>query len=168
MLHRSIRFVTFRWGLGGLARLKPEEEQELRKLLAQGADGEQLQSFYEGYDAKTIPESVYLEHLAQLNAAFAEHDLRLQDGRAFLTGDSLTMADVIWAMKTLRLQECGYPFDPCFPTYAAWYQRVTSRPAFQEGVMGKHRLMSRAFRAKAKLEHLLGKGLRREVLKLAA
>ncbi len=167
-LHRSIRFVTFHWGLGGLARLKPEEEAELKALLGAGGDGEQLQSFYEGYDAQTIPEAVYLEHLEKLTTAFGAHEATLQDGRTFLTGDSLTMADVIWAMKTLRLGECGYPFDTCFPAYAAWFQRVSTRPAFQEGVMGKHRLMSRAFRVKAAVEHLFGAGLKREVLKLAA
>ena len=37
-----------------------------------------------------------------------------------------------------------------------------------EGVMGKHQLMSNVFRAKARLEHLFGKGLKREVLKRVA
>ena len=73
------------------------------------------------------------------------------------------MADIIWAMKTLRLTECGYPFRRCFPLLAAWFERVSSRPSFQEGVMGKHRLMSKAFRAKARIEHILGIGLQQEV-----
>jgi len=76
------------------------------------------------------------------------------------------MADVIWAMKTLRLTECDYPFQQCFPRYHEWYQRIYNRPSFQQGVMGKHKLMSGAFRAKAKVEHLMGIGLKREVLKL--
>jgi hypothetical protein len=75
------------------------------------------------------------------------------------------MADVIWAMKTLRLTECDYPFEQCIPQYFAWFQRISQRPSFWEGVMGKHRFPSSAFRAKAKLEHLLGIGLQREVLK---
>ena len=167
-LHRSIRFVTFRWGLRGLARLSAKEESQLHELLKDSQDGEQLASFYEGYDSQTIPDAVYIDHLDKLNAAFARHEQRLQDGRKFLTGDSLTMADIIWAMKTLRLTECDYPFEQCYPAYAAWFKRVSSRPSFQEGVMGKHKFMSTAFRAKASIENLLGIGLKREVLKRVA
>ena len=167
-LHRSIRFVTFRWGLRGLARLNRKEEQNLRALLAGSADDEQLVRFYEGFDSKSFPDAIYVEHLEKLNAAFRAHEGRLQDGRAFLTGAHLTMADVLWAMKTLRLTECGYPFATCFPAWHAWYGRITSRPAFQEGVMGKHRFLSKAFQMKARVEDLLGIGLRREVLRRLA
>lgn len=167
-LHRSIRFVTFRWGLGGLARLSSKEETELKALLANSADAEKLIDFYEGYDKKTIPETVYLDHLHKLNAAVQDLEHRMQDGRLFLTGEDLTMADIIWAMKTLRLTECGYPFKALFPAYHAWFERVSSRPSFKEGVMGRHRLMSNAFKVKANVEHLLGVGLKKEVLKHVA
>jgi len=165
-LHRSIRFVTFRWGLRGLARLSGKEEANLKDLLIGQPDGEALLEFYQGYDQQSIPEDVYLNHLKRLNGAFADHEQRLADGRKFLVGDDLSMADVIWAMKTLRLTECDYPFQQCFPRYHEWYQRIYNRPSFQQGVMGKHKLMSGAFRAKAKVEHLMGIGLKREVLKL--
>ncbi|MEH6544173.1 MAG: glutathione S-transferase family protein [Porticoccaceae bacterium] len=164
-LHRSIRFVSFRWGLRGLARLNQKDEQKLRVLLENGEDVEKLISFYEGYDNNTIPNEVYVGHLEKLNESFRSHEKLLQDGRSFLTGEGLTMADVIWAMKTLRLIECGYPFAQCFPAYYEWFKRVATRRSFQEGVMGKHRFMSKAFQAKAGLEHLLGVGLKREVLK---
>jgi glutathione S-transferase len=167
-LHRSIRFVTFRWGLRGLARLSKKDEEQMRELLKGSSDDEKLVEFYEGYDSQTIPDSVYESHLIKLNKAFAEHESRLGDGRKFLTGDTITMADVIWAMKTLRLIECDYPFDDCFPTYAAWYQRIASRESFKEGVMGKHRFMSAAFKVKGKVENVLGIGLKREVLKRVA
>lgn len=167
-LHRSIRFVTFRWGLRGLARLSKKDELQLRDLLKDSNDTEQLVNFYEGYDSQSIPEAIYEEHLEKLNTAFREHEQRLSDGRDFLTGYNLTMADVIWAMKTLRLTECGYPFEQCFPYYFAWFQRISQRPAFRDGVMGKHRFMSSAFSVKARLEHLLGIGLKREVLKRVA
>ena len=167
-LHRSIRFVSFRWGLRGLARLSKKDEEQMRELLKGSSDGEKLVEFYEGYDNRTIPDSVYEGHLEKLNEAFRQHEARLSDGRKFLTGDTITMADVIWAMKTLRLIECDYPFDECFPVYWTWYQRIASRPSFREGVMGKHRLMSGAFKMKGKVENILGIGLKREVLKRVA
>lgn len=167
-LHRSIRFVTFRWGLRGLARLSNKEELHLKNLLRDSEDGEQLVSFYEGYDNRSIPDSIYAQHLEKLNAAFLDHEQRLQDGRSFLTGNELTMADIIWAMKTLRLIECDYPFEQLFPAYFAWFKRVSQRPSFRDGVMGKHKLMSSAFRVKAYIEQFFGIGLKKEVLKRVA
>ncbi len=167
-LHRSIRFVTFRWGLRGLARLSAQAEVELKASLANGDDGEQLLAFYEDYDSRSIPDDVFVAHLEKLNGAFTDLEHRLSDGRASLIGDDVSMADVIWAMKVLRLSECDYPFARCFPAVWAWFDRLSSRRSFREGVMGKHAFMSRAFRAKASVEHLLGIGLRREVLKRVA
>ncbi|MEM7002744.1 MAG: glutathione binding-like protein, partial [Pseudomonadota bacterium] len=153
---------------GGLARLSSAEEAQLRALLRESQDGENLVSFYEGYDNKSFPDSIYVEHLEKLNAAFRDIEHRLQDGRSYLIGENLTMADIIWAMKTLRLIECDYPFDEIFPAYSAWFQRIEQRPSFQEGVMGKHKTMSRMMRAKAGVERLLGIGLKKEVLKRVA
>ena len=159
-LHRSIRFVSFRWGLRGLGRLGDADEQKLRRLLRDGADGENLIEFYEKYDHGGYGEDVFLSHLRQLESAFADLDRRLETGQPFLTGSSLTLADVIWSMKVLRFEECGYPFPSLYPALYAWYRRMAARPAFQRGVMGRHRLMNRAFRLKAGVENLLGLGLR--------
>ena len=148
--------------------IRDREEAHLKSLLENAEDGEKLISFYEGYDSQTIPDAVYIEHLEKLNAAFRSHEERLQDGREFLTGDNLTMADIIWAMKTLRLTECDYPFEELFPAYADWFKRIADRPSFREGVMGKHKLMSSVFRVKANIEQLFGIGLKKEVLRRAA
>ncbi len=77
------------------------------------------------------------------------------------------MADVIWAMKMLRLKECGYPFEERHPALNAWFLRIYNRPAFQSGVMGKHRALNRVFRLKAKVENLFGAGLATAVAKTA-
>lgn len=167
-LHRSIRFVTFRWGLGRLGKLNNKEESKLKRLLAQSNDDEKLVAFYSGYDSSSIDESIYYDHLNHLYSAFAKLDSRLSDGRAFLAGDRLTMADVIWAMKILRLKECGYPFELEHPKVNEWYVRIFKRPAFQSGVMGKHRGLNRVFRFKASIEKIFGGGLTRAVAKTAA
>ena len=133
--------------------------EQLKALAAQGTDGENLVSFYDGYSNDTIDESVYVGHLRKLNDAFTMLEQRFDDGRPFITGQSLTMADVIWAMKCLRLEECGYPFETYYPAVLAWYQRMRSRPAFQSGVMGKHKFFNTAFRFKARVETLFGIGL---------
>lgn len=167
-LHKSIRYVTFHWGLGRLAMLNTKERDHLAALAQQGSDGENLVSFYEGYSSRTIPESIYNEHLAKLYAAFCELDTELRDGREFLMSDELSIADAFWSMKILRLIECGYPVQAHHPELFAWYQRIYQRPSFQNEVMGKNRLTNRVFRAKAGIENLFGKGLNRAVAALAA
>ena len=162
-LHRSIRFVTFRWGLGRLGRLNQKEESKLKDLLKTAKDEEKLIDFYSGYDNDSIDESVYYDHLQRLINAFNEQEQNLGDGRAFLTSDRLTMADVLWAMKILRLKECGYPFEAQHPNVNAWFLRMYNRPAFQQGVLGKHKALNRIFRAKASVEKLFGGGLAKAV-----
>lgn len=160
-MHRSVRFVSFRWGLRNLGRLSDAEEQKLQQLLQDRADGEKLVEFYQGYDHGAYQEDVYLSHLRALEAAFTNLDERLAAGQRYLTGATLTLADVIWSMKVLRLEECGYPFRSLYPALHAWYRRMARRPAFEHGVMGRHRFMNRAFRIKAGVENVLGLGLKR-------
>jgi glutathione S-transferase len=170
-LHRSIRFVTFRWGLGRLGKLNSAEETQLRSLVSQNSDGdgdgEKLIEFYEKYDSGTIDDGIYQHHLAVLADGFATIESRLGDGRAFITGSTLTMADVIWVMKTLRLDECGYPFKTMYPAVYDWFNRIIARPAFRSGVMGKHSAMNLAFRIKSRIENLLGIGLANAVRRAA-
>lgn len=166
-LHRSIRFVTFRWGLGRLGKLNKKEEAQLRELVSERDDGEGLVAFYSKYDNGSINDAVYEHHLRELHQGFALLEQRLQSGQAFITGQTLTMADVIWAMKVLRLDECGYPFPQLFPAVFEWFQRIHARPAFQSGVLGKHRFLNSAFRAKARVENMLGIGLRKPALAMA-
>ncbi len=159
-LHRSVRYVSFHWGLGRLAKLSRKEQEGLAKLEKEGSP-ERLTSFYSRYSTNSIEDETYLEHLRGLEAGYARAEELLGDGRRFLTGDSFTFADIIWSIKVLRLVECGYPFERNFPGVHAWYGRVSARPAFRTSVMGKHRVMSWAFRFKAAVERLAGVGLRK-------
>jgi glutathione S-transferase len=167
-LHKSIRYVTFHWGLGRLAMLNPTERSHLAELAQQGNDGEGLVKFYDGYSNGTIPETVYRDHLTKLYTAFCDVNKELQDGRKFLMSDELSIADAFWSMKILRLLECGYPVKTQHPELYAWYRRVYERPSFQNEVMGKNRLGNRAFRAKAGIENFFGKGLKQAVESVAA
>jgi hypothetical protein len=78
------------------------------------------------------------------------------------------MADVIWAMKVLRLEETGYPFVKIFPNLYRWFQRMASRPAFIDGVMSNHRTLSKVFKTKAEFEAMIGIGLQKVVMNRAA
>ena len=166
-LHVSIRYVSFRWGLGRLAILKSKERDQLSKLANKGEDAENLVSFYDKYSQSAIPESIYLEHLTHLFTAFSDLDRHLADGRQFLMSDDLTIADAFWSMKVLKMIECGYPIQAHHPRLFEWYQRIYRRPAFQNEVMGKNKLGNRIFRMKSAIEKLIGNGLHQAVIKVA-
>jgi len=158
-LHVSVRYVSFRWGLGRLGKLSAEKETTLRALEREGSP-EQLVSFYGRYDKDEIAESTYAAHLSALESECGELERLLRtDGRSFLTGDSFSVADIIWSLAILRIHECGYPFRKNFPALFEWYQRVSRRPAFQEGVLSRHKTLSTVFKVKAAVENLLGIGL---------
>lgn len=160
-LHVSVRYVSFRWGLGRLGRIGAKAEAALRKLEREDSP-EKLVAFYSRYDRGQIDEATYRRHLKALEQGYASLDALLRsDGRPFLTGDDFSAADIIWSIKVLRILECGYPFGRNFPALFAWYRRVSGRRGFREGVMAHHTAMSRAFRVKAAVENLLGLGLRK-------
>lgn len=168
VLHLSIRYVTFHWGLGRLAMLNRKEREKLKSLATRGNDGENLVAFYDAFSQRKIPESVFEAHLMELFKAFQSLDTQMTDGRHYLTGDELTIADVFWSMKVLRLIETGYPFAGYHPRIFQWYERIYARPAFQNEVMGKNRMNNRFFRAKARMENAFGKGLGRALNKVLA
>ncbi len=71
-------------------------------------------------------------------------------------------------MKVLRLEETGYPFARLFPKLYRWFEKMANRPAFVDGVMGKHRTLSKVFKTKAKFETMMGIGLQKVVMNRAA
>tara|TARA_R110000824_G_scaffold288508_2_gene476465 strand:- start:34769 stop:35692 length:924 start_codon:yes stop_codon:yes gene_type:complete len=167
-LHLSLRYVSFRWSLGRLAMLKPKEREKLQQLAAGGKDGENLVSFYEAYSSNGIPENIFEEHLLKLYKAFNELNTQLSDGRLFLMGDELTIADVFWAMKILRLIEVGYDFAELHPALYSWFQSIYARPAFKNEVMAKNRTLHLMWRSKAAIERTLGIGLNNALTKVIA
>lgn len=157
-LHVSVRYVSFHWGLGNLAKLNEAEENTLAKLEDKDSP-EQLTAFYEKYNRDSIDLEVYVGHLRALEEGYAHIESLLTDGRPFLLGDHLTTADIIWSIKVLRIWECGYPFKQRFPNVYRWYRRISRRPGFRNGVMSHHKGLSFVFRLKALAENLLGRGL---------
>jgi len=66
-------------------------------------------------------------------AALAIVDNQLQD-RAYLLGDTLTMADITLGAYAYRYY--NVPIErPSRPCVEAWYQRLCTRPAYREHVM---------------------------------
>lgn len=158
-LHVSVRHITFNYSLGALGRLKPAQLKAVADLEQNGSP-EQLADFYERFSKRQIPHETFVMHLHALEAGFAELEALLQsDQREFLTGSAFSIADVIWSIKVMRLVECGYPFSQRSPALARWYQRVSKRPAFRDGVARRNRFFHYFFRSTSAIERFFGKGV---------
>jgi glutathione S-transferase len=159
-LHVSIRYVSFHWSLGRIGKTDAATLERIEKLQRTGSP-EQLAEFYAKFNSDQIDESTFLAHLHALENAYSEQEQRLrEDGRPYLTGGQFSMADIIWAIKVMRLTECGYPFQRNYPALAAWYARIAQRDGFRDGVLRKNWLFHYAFRLKAAAENLFGGGIR--------
>jgi hypothetical protein len=77
------------------------------------------------------------------------------------------VADGLWVMKVMRLDECGYPFAELYPWVGEWFQRVSQKELFRAGVMGHHHTWHRGFKIKVAFESVLGLGLKKVVLEAA-
>jgi glutathione S-transferase len=158
-LHISIRHITFHWSLGKLGKIDAQTEATVKRLQREGSP-EQLAEFYAQFNADQIGRETFVKHLRALEEGYGAQEARLRSGGGpFLTGKTFSTADIIWAIKVLRLTECGYPFARNFPHLSAWYDRIQARPGFQDGVLARNRFFRRAFRLKAGIENMLSKGI---------
>jgi glutathione S-transferase len=160
-LQTSVRHVTYRFSLGGIAKLNPRKLAELKRIDAPDSpDG--LAEFYRRFSTNEISEREYAGHVTKLEAGFAEIEASLgEDERAWLCGDAFSLADIIWAVKVFRIDEAGYPIAPNFPRVWRWFEAAKRRPAFREAILRDVRASSPVFRARGAIQNLLGRGLRR-------
>jgi glutathione S-transferase len=161
-LHRSIRYLSFKWSFGRLAKLNPQQLQKLQQLETNGSP-EQLTAFYNDFSSDNITPEVYQHHLQELEKGFSELEAILKsDGRSWICGEEFSMADIVWTIKMLRVTDCAYPFERHFTTLCDWYARATQRQGFVEGVWRDTKIGSFIFRSKGRLTNLLGRGIRED------
>jgi len=159
-LQTSVRHVTYRWSLGGLAKLSPRKQAELQRIDSPDSP-DRLADFYRCFSNGEISEEAFAEHVANLTEGFREVEARLADGRSWLCGETFSMADIIWVVKVQRIDEAGYPFSTAFPRIKAWFDRARARPSFQEAIARDLGAASRFMRVRGAVQNLLGRGLRR-------
>ena len=159
-LQTSVRHVTYRWSLGGLAKLSPSKQAELQRIDSPDSP-DRLADFYRRFSNGEISEEAFAEHVANLTEGFREVEARLADGRSWLCGEMFSMADIIWVVKVQRIDEAGYPFATSFPRIKAWFDRARARPSFQEAIARDLGAASRFMRVRGAIQNVLGRGLRR-------
>ncbi len=157
-LQTAVRHVTYRWSLGGLAKLNPRKLAELQRIDSPDSP-EQLADFYRRFSNGDISEDVFAGYVTSLTEGFREVEARLADGQTWLCGETFSMADIIWAVKVQRIDEAGYPFATSFPQLESWFDRVRARPGFKEAIGRDLGAATRFMRVRGAVQNLLGRGL---------
>ncbi len=157
-LQTAVRHVTYRWSLGGIAKLSPSKQAELQRIDSPDSP-EKLAEFYRRFSTGDISEDEFAGHVSNLTEGFREVETLLADGRTWLCGETFTMADIIWTVKVQRIDEAGYPFATSFPLLAAWFDRARARPGFKEAIGRDLGVLSTFLRVRAAVQNVFGRGL---------
>ncbi len=159
-LQTAVRHVTYRFSLGGIAKLNAKKLEELARIDSPDSP-DRVSEFYRRFSRNEISEQEYAEHIRDLEAGFGEVDALLGEGGPWLCGDAYSMADVIWAVKVFRIDEAGYPIAKRFPNLWRWFEAARARPSFEEAIGRDVRASSVVFRARGAVQNWLGRGLGR-------
>ncbi len=133
-----IRYLARRYGQGGLL---PDDEQQIA-LADQWLEWCKTTPYPDFIGVfwgivRTKPDQRKPQMIKARLAAWIKQlqllDRHLAD-RAFVVGDRLSMADI--PLGAMAYRYFNLPIQrPDFPGLAAWYQRLTERPAFQQHAM---------------------------------
>ncbi|MDE0373961.1 MAG: glutathione S-transferase family protein [Rhodospirillales bacterium] len=127
--HIHVKTYMFAHSLGDIMSKSDDELAAYREL----QDNEELLQFHE---ENSSPEGLSGERVAEstqvLLDCFAEID-RALDGRAWLTGDAFTLADITWIPLHVSLDNAGFPFHR-YANVARWKDAVHARPSFERAV----------------------------------
>jgi len=84
-----------------------------------------------GKRMRCLPEAAAgMADLARDGAAWIDAQL---DGRDFLAGDALSLADIVlWCFADFAATRAGLPVDPAHTNLSRWFARIADRPAAQD------------------------------------
>lgn len=85
--------------------------------------------FAKGFDPERIDAAV-----RRTEEGFRQLDDLLSDRRAYLGGSEFSLSDVAWMPNFHRFKLMGWPFERT-PNLMAWFERVSARPSYQEGLL---------------------------------
>jgi len=133
-----VRYVAARYSEGGLWDRDPGKRAEADQWMdwMQTTLGPDFFAVFAAV-VRTPPQkqdkAAIQGHVKALGERYGVLDRQLE-GRAFLLGDKLSMADLINGATLYRYYEMEIE-RPALPRLAAWYERLKERPAYRKGVM---------------------------------
>lgn len=89
-----------------------------------------MQDFHENSEAWSLRVSAAV---TEVDAVLTRLDKVLTQNH-WLSGDEYGLADISWVVNIYRMNSMAYAFDQC-PNLASWFDRASTRKAFQEAVV---------------------------------
>jgi len=125
----DLKLLTFEF----LFRGAPAKSDDVAQAFQRNHKNAWLTQFYRdfaaGFDHDRIERAV-----ARTRGDFDHLDARLNDGRVFLAGDTMTLEDVAWLPNAHRFDLMGWPFERT-PYLAAWFARMQSRDSYRTALV---------------------------------
>lgn len=134
-----IRYLAGRHPRAGLTPLDPVERAQAEAWMDwSGSFGGAVGAIRTAYKAEGATAQGCAPAIAKATPALAVLEHRLADGRAFVMGDTLTIAELALGVMAHRLMRCpkDLPMPP-WPAIAGWHARLAQRPAFCAHVIAK-------------------------------
>ncbi len=133
-----VRYLSARYGMGVLAPVDLADRAQADRwmdwqITTVGPNwGVMFLGLVRTPPSKREPEKIAAA-VKRLGETYAILDAQLE-GRDYIMGDSLTMADIPLGMTMYRYHELVKD-RPSLPNVEAWYERLQARPAYAEHVM---------------------------------
>ena len=87
--------------------------------------------FYQEMGQSGFSEQRYAQSVEMLQNCLRRVDAALDDGRKYLLGDDLTLADVVLIPTVVRMEDLGLSDTwRDFGRFSKWYQSIQQRPSF--------------------------------------
>lgn len=125
----DLKLLTFEFLFRGLPRLDGAAAETFQR----NHRNAWLTRFHADFAAGFAPERV-IAAVARTDAGFWTLEERLADGRTFLGGDSLGLADVAWMPNLNRFALMDWPFGR-YRLLALWFDRVAARDSYRTGLL---------------------------------
>lgn len=126
----DLKLLTFEFLFKGA----PPAPEEKAKAFQENHKNAWLKQFYKdfanGFDRDRIDHAV-----RRAAACFGVLEARLVDGRPYLSGDAISLADIAWLPNTHRFSLMDWPWER-YPYVSAWFERLQQRPSYHKALLG--------------------------------
>ena len=130
-LHDAMRDLTFGFILPRGLAAKPTDKLEEYAANGPSDDGRAAEvAWWRKYALDGVSPDQARQAFQRYTDAFQGLEDRLSDGRQFLCGDHMTIADIAWVVNINRMDLCGYPMRR-FPLLNTLFTQLRARASFQ-------------------------------------
>ena len=126
----ALKYCTFEF----LFQHGPRPTDEIFQQLMDGLHSEWLKDFHREYRAGFSRERIH-DMVGRAHDDFLRREEVLQDGRTWMAGDEISLADIAWMPNFHRFDLLRWPLD-IYPASSKWFAMATERTSYKEALEG--------------------------------